>query len=47
MKINHLKINGYGKLSNKEIPLDKKINVIYVEDDKTINIQYKTDNNVV
>ena len=27
--------------------LYKKINVIYVEDDKTINIQYKTDNNVV
>ena len=29
MKINNLKINGYGKLSNKEIKLDKKINIIY------------------
>lgn len=29
MKINNLKINGFGKLSNKEIKLDKNINIIY------------------
>ena len=29
MKINHLQINGFGKLSNKEIKLDKNINIIY------------------
>ena len=29
MKLNNLKINGYGKLSNKEIKLNKNINVIY------------------
>ena len=29
MKINRLKINSYGKLQNKEINLDKKINIIY------------------
>ena len=29
MKIKNLKINGYGKLSNKEVSLDKHINVIY------------------
>ena len=29
MKINKLKINAYGKLQDKEINLDKNINVIY------------------
>ena len=29
MKINDLQINGFGKLSNKKIKLDKKINIIY------------------
>lgn len=29
MKLNNLKINGYGKLSNKEIKLTDKINVVY------------------
>lgn len=29
MKINNLQINGYGKLSNKEIGLNRNINVIY------------------
>ena len=29
MKINDLQINGFGKLSNKKIELDKNINVIY------------------
>lgn len=29
MKINELKINGFGKLENKEIKLDEHINVIY------------------
>ena len=29
MKINNLHINGFGKLSNKEIKLDKNINIIY------------------
>lgn len=28
MKINYLKINGFGKLENKEIELNKKINII-------------------
>ena len=29
MKINYLKINGYGKIKNKEINLDNNINLIY------------------
>ena len=29
MKINHLKINGFGKIKNKEINLNKNINLIY------------------
>lgn len=29
MRITNLKINGFGKLSNKEINLDNKINIIY------------------
>lgn len=29
MKINNLKINGFGKLENKEIKLEKNINLIY------------------
>ena len=29
MKINNLKINGYGKLSDKEIKFDSKMNIIY------------------
>lgn len=29
MKIDYLKINGFGKLINKEIKLDNKINIIY------------------
>ena len=29
MKINKLKINGYGKIKNKEINLEKNINLIY------------------
>ena len=29
MKINNLHINGFGKLSNKEVKLDKNINIIY------------------
>lgn len=29
MKLNHLKINGFGKLKNKEIELNNKINIIY------------------
>ena len=33
MKINKLKINSYGKLQNKEINLDKKINIIYGENE--------------
>ena len=28
MKINYLKINGFGKLENKDIELNKKINII-------------------
>ena len=27
MKINYLKINGFGKLENKDIELNKKINI--------------------
>lgn len=33
MKINFLKINGFGKIKNKEINLDKKINLIYGENE--------------
>ena len=33
MKINKLKINGYGKLQNKEINLNEKINIIYGENE--------------
>ena len=29
MKINYLKINGFGKLKNKEINLENNINLIY------------------
>ncbi len=29
MKINNLKINNYGKIKNKEIPLENNINIIY------------------
>ena len=29
MKIDYLKVNGFGKLENKEIEFGKKINVIY------------------
>lgn len=29
MKINNLKINGYGNIQNKQINLDEKINIIY------------------
>ena len=29
MKINNLKINGFGKIENKEINLENKINIIY------------------
>ena len=29
MKINNLKINGFGKLKNKEIKLEDGINIIY------------------
>ena len=29
MKINYLKINGFGKIKNKEINLNKNINIIY------------------
>ena len=29
MKINYLKINGFGKIKNKEIKLEKNINLIY------------------
>lgn len=29
MEINFLKINGFGKIKNKEINLNKKINLIY------------------
>ena len=29
MKINDIQVNGYGKLSNKEIHLEKNINIIY------------------
>ena len=29
MKINNLKINGFGKIENKEINLSKNINLIY------------------
>ena len=29
MKINKLKINSYGKIKDKEIDLDEKVNVIY------------------
>lgn len=33
MKINNLKINGFGKLENKEIKLEKNINLIYGENE--------------
>lgn len=33
MKINKLKINAYGKLQNKEITLEPKINIIYGENE--------------
>ncbi len=33
MKINFLKINGFGKIKNKEINLNKKINLIYGENE--------------
>ena len=33
MKIKELKINGFGKLENKEIELDDNINVIYGENE--------------
>ena len=33
MKINYLKINGFGKLKNKEINLNKNINLIYGENE--------------
>ena len=33
MKIDKLKINSYGKLQNKEINLNKKINIIYGENE--------------
>ena len=33
MKINKLKINSYGKLQNKEINLEDKINIIYGENE--------------
>ena len=33
MKINKLKINSYGKLQNKEINLNEKINIIYGENE--------------
>ena len=33
MKINNLKINNYGKLENKEIELNKNINIIYGENE--------------
>lgn len=33
MKINKLKINGYGKIQNKEINLNEKINIIYGENE--------------
>ena len=29
MKIKDIQVNGFGKLSNKKIKLDKKINIIY------------------
>ena len=29
MRINKLKINAYGKIKDKEIVLDKNINIIY------------------
>ncbi len=33
MKINYLKINGFGKIKNKEINLNKNINLIYGENE--------------
>ena len=33
MKIDYLKVNGFGKLENKEIEFGKKINVIYGENE--------------
>ena len=33
MKINNLKINGFGKLKNKEIELSDGINIIYGENE--------------
>ncbi len=33
MKIKHLKINGFGKLENKEIELKDGINIIYGENE--------------
>ena len=29
MKINHIKINAFGKVKNKEINLDDNLNIIY------------------
>ena len=36
MKINNLKINGFGKIENKEINLENKINIIPLNIELTI-----------
>ena len=42
MEINLLKINGFGKLKNKEIKLDKNINIIYGKNEqgKTTTLKF-------
>ena len=42
MKINYLKINGFGKIKNKEINLDKNINIIYGKNEqgKTTTLKF-------
>ncbi len=45
MQINKLKINGYGKLKEKEINLKNKINIIYGENEggKSTLLNFITD----
>ena len=42
MEINLLKINGFGKIKNKEIKLNKNINIIYGENEqgKTTTLKF-------
>ena len=42
MKINYLKINEFGKLKNKEIKLNKNINIIYGKNEqgKTTTLKF-------